>query len=130
MASKSMETKNLQKTKFLQETETRQALLKEKGVSDKDIAKDPKIKRLKARIKQVGKAVARINFLEAQTEQLKVKKEQRLAEEAAARAEAITTERRSKKKVVEEKAPEPKKKGGGKAPAKGGAKPDQKKKGK
>jgi hypothetical protein len=129
MASKSLETKNLQKSKFVQETEVRKSLLQEKGKSDKEIAKDPKIKRLKARIKQVGKAVARINFLEEQTEKLKVKKEQRLAEEAAARAVAITTERRSKKKVVEEKAPEPKKKGGGKAPAKGG-KPEPKKKGK
>ncbi len=129
MASKSMETKELQKSKFVQESEARKTVLQEKGLTDKQIAKDPKVKHLKARIKQVGKAVARINFLEEQTEKLKVKKEERLAEAAATRAADMISERKSKKKVVEEKAPEPKKKGGAKAPAKG-AKPDAKKKGK
>ncbi len=132
MASKTIETKNLQKDKFLQLNDARKDLLKSKGLSDKDIAKDPKVKHNKARIKQITKAEARINFLEDQTQKLKEKKEQRMAEEAAAKLEDMRTERRSKKKTVEpEKASEPKKKGSGAAKgaakAKGG---EQKKKGK
>jgi hypothetical protein len=106
----------------------RAAQLRGKGVSDQDIAKDSQIKRYKARIKQVNGAIARIAFLDDQTQKLREKKEQRLAQEKADRAAMIAGELKKEKKKVEEKAPEPKKKGGAKAPAKG--KQEPKKKGK
>ena len=128
MPSKSIETRNEQKTRFIEQSEARVAQLKAKGISEKDIAKDPQVKRFKAKIKQVNGAVARIGFLDNQTEKLREKKEQRLAQEKAERAAMIAGEIKKEKKKAEEKAPEPKKKGAAKAPAKG--KPEPKKKGK
>lgn len=118
MPSETLETRNEQKARFIGQSEARAALLKQNGLSDQDIAKDPQIKRFKAKIKQIDGALARIAFLEEQTQKLREKKEQRLAEEAAKRAASIAGEIKKEKKKVEEKAPEPKKKGGGKAPAK------------
>jgi hypothetical protein len=128
MPSKNIETRNEQKARFIEQSEARVAQLKAKGISDKDIAKDPQVKRFKAKIKQVNGAVARIGFLDNQTEKLREKKEQRLAQEKAERAAMIAGEIKKEKKKAEEKAPEPKKKGAAKAPAKG--KPEPKKKGK
>jgi hypothetical protein len=119
MPSETLETRNEQKARFIGQSEARKALLKQNGRSDKDIAKDPQIKRFKAKIKQINGALARIAFLEEQTQKLREKKEQRLAEEAAQRAASIAGEIKKEKKKAEEKAPEPKKKGGAKAPAKG-----------
>jgi TolA-binding protein len=128
MPSKTLETKDTQKARFTAESETRVAALKEKGVPEKAIARDPQIKHLKARIKQVNGAIARISFLDEQNKKLEEKKQQRIAEAAAERAAEIAGERKTKKKAVEEAAPQ-KKKGGGKAPSKTG-KPEAKKKGK
>ncbi|MBI5248456.1 MAG: hypothetical protein HY912_03080 [Desulfomonile tiedjei] len=128
MPSQNLDTRNEQKARFIEQSEARAAQLREKGLSDKDIAKDPQIKHYKARIKQVNGAIARIGFLEDQTQKLREKKEQRLAEEQAHRAAMIAGEIKKEKKKAEEKAPEPKKKGGAKAPAKG--KQEPKKKGK
>ena len=113
--------------------EARQASLKEKGIPEAAIAKDPKVKHYKAKIKQIKGAVARITFLEDQTKQLLEKKEQRRAEAEAARAAMISGEKKvkEKKKVEEKPAPgkgKAKAAGAGKAPAKG--KPDAKKKAK
>ena len=119
MPSETIETRNEQKARFIGQSEARKALLKQNGRSDQDIAKDPQIKRFKARIKQINGALARIAFLEEQTQKLREKKEQRLADEAAKRAASIAGEIKKEKKKAEEKPPEPKKKGGGKAPAKG-----------
>lgn len=119
MPSETLETRNEQKARFIGQSEARKALLKQNGRSDQDIAKDPQIKRFKAKIKQINGALARIAFLEEQTQKLLEKKEQRLADEAAKRAASIAGEIKKEKKKAEEKAPEPKKKGGGKAPAKG-----------
>jgi hypothetical protein len=119
MPSETIETRNEQKARFIGQSEARKALLKQNGRSDQDIAKDPQIKRFKARIKQINGALARIAFLEEQTQKLQEKKEQRLADEAAKRAASIAGEIKKEKKKAEEKPPEPKKKGGGKAPAKG-----------
>ena len=119
MPSETLETRNEQKARFIGQSEARKALLKQNGRSDQDIAKDPQIKRFKAKIKQINGALARIAFLEEQTQKLREKKEQRLADEAAKRAASIAGEIKKEKKKAEEKAPEPKKKGGAKAPAKG-----------
>jgi hypothetical protein len=129
MPSKTQETKDTQKARYVAESEARSASLKEKGVTDRAIARDPKIKHLKARIKQVNGALARISFLEEQKKKLDERKQQRIAEAAAERAAEMAGEKKSKKKAVEEAAPPQKKKGGAKAPAKTG-KPDAKKKGK
>ncbi len=72
-----------------------------------NIAKDPQIKRFKAKIKQINGALARIAFLEEQTQKLREKKEQRLAEEAAQRAASIAGEIKKEKKKAEEKALNP-----------------------
>ncbi|MBI4964903.1 MAG: hypothetical protein HY913_16640 [Desulfomonile tiedjei] len=131
MASKHMETKVNQKTRYAGQMESRTSLLQEKGLKDKEIAKDPKIKQYKAKIKQIDGAIARILFLENQTKQLQEKKEQRIAEAAAAKAEAVA----SGKKVKAKKEAEPEKKAPAKkkapAAAKGQAKgkPEAKKKG-
>jgi hypothetical protein len=131
MPSKTMETKDSQKARYIAEREARAAALKEKGAAEKAIARDPKIKHLKARIKQVNGAIARISFLEEQKKKLDERKQQRIAEAAAERAAELAGEKKSKKKAVEEAAPPQKKKGGGKAPASAKAgKTDAKKKGK
>jgi len=135
MPSKTQETKDGQKARYLKQMEARQASLKEKGIPEAAIAKDPKVKHYKAKIKQIKGAVARITFLEDQTKQLLEKKEQRRAEAEAARAAIIAGDKKvkEKKKVEEKPAPgkgKAKAKGAaaGKAPAKG--KPDAKKKAK
>jgi hypothetical protein len=133
MPSKTQETKDGQTARYLKQMEARQASLKEKGVPEAAIAKDPKVKHYKAKIKQIKGAVARITFLEDQTKQLLEKKEQRRAEAVAARAAIIAGEKKVKEKKKVEEKPAPgkgKAKGAaaGKALAKG--KPDAKKKAK
>jgi hypothetical protein len=133
MPSKTQETKDGQTARYLKQIEARQASLKEKGLPEAAIAKDPKVKHYKAKIKQIKGAVARITFLEDQTKQLLEKKEQRRAEAVAARAAIIAGEKKVKEKKKVEEKPAPgkgKAKGAaaGKAPAKG--KPDAKKKAK
>jgi hypothetical protein len=114
MPSKSIHTREEQKSRFLKQSETRRKSLSEQGFDDKRIDKDPLIKRLKARVKQVNSALARIAFLEDQTKKLQEKKAQKIAEAAAERAETIKPGATGKKKKVEEKPPEPVKKGSGK----------------
>jgi len=117
--------------------EDRSKVLKEQGRSDTAIARDPKMKHFKAKIRQINGALARIAFLEEQTRKLGEIKEQRKAEAEAARAAVIAGEVISKKgKAAEAKAEAPAKKGAKapakaptKAPAKGG-KQEPKKKGK
>jgi hypothetical protein len=133
MPSKTQETKDGQKARYLKQIEARQASLKEKGIPEAAIAKDPKVKHYKAKIKQIKGAMARISFLEDQTKQLLEKKEQRRAEAEAARAAIIAGEKKVKEKKKTEEKPAPgkgKAKGAaaGKAPAKG--KQDTKKKAK
>ncbi len=133
MPSKTQETKDGQKARYLRQIEARQASLKEKGVPEAAIAKDPKVKHYKAKIKQIKGAMARITFLEDQTKQLLEKKEKRRSEAEAARAAIIAGEKKVKEKKKTEGKPAPgkgKAKGAaaGKAPAKG--KPDAKKKAK
>lgn len=130
MASKHMETKVNQKTAYAAQMEARANLLKEKGLKAQEIAKDPKIKHFKAKIKQIQGAIARISFLEEQTGKLKEKKEQRRAEAAAAKAESMASGKKAKpkKEAPPEKAPAKKKApAGAKGQAKG--KPEPKKKG-
>jgi hypothetical protein len=74
MASKKLPTRENQKTLYTGRTEKRIALLKEKGLSEKDIAKDSKIKQLKAKLKQLASAIARISFLDEQKKQLRREK--------------------------------------------------------
>ena len=86
MASKKLPTRENQKALYTRQTEKRIALLKEKGLSEKDIAKDSKLKQLKAKLKQLASAMARISFLDEQKKQLQERKEQRKAEAEAAKA--------------------------------------------
>ncbi len=129
MASKHMETKVKQKTLYAGQIDTRTKALEEKGLKAQEIAKDPKIKHFKAKIKQLEGAIARISFLEEQTKKLQEKKEQRKAEAAAAKAEALAGGKKAKpkKEAAPEKAPAKKKApAGAKAPAKGKQEPKKK----
>lgn len=130
MPSKDLQTKESQKTRIQQLSEARKSALKEKGFTDQAIAKDPKIKHFKAKVKQIEGAVARIAFLEEQTKKLREKKEQKIAEAAAERAAMIAGATKKKAKKEEEEAPAAKGKkkgGGGKAPAAAGKAPAKKK---
>ncbi len=133
MPSKTQETKDAQTARYLKQIEARQAALKEKGLPEAAIAKDPKLKHYTAKIKQIKGALTRISFLEDQTKKLHEKKEQRRAEAEAARAAIIAGEKKGKEKKKVEEKPAPAK-GKGKAPATGKApakgKPDAKKKAK
>jgi len=115
MPSKSIHTREEQKARFLQQSEIRCKSLSEQGFDERRIEKDPQVKHLKARIKQVNSALARIAFLEDQNRKLLERKQQKIAEAAAVRAETIKPGGTGKKKKSEEKPPEPPKKGGGKA---------------
>ncbi len=131
MPSKTQETKDGQKARYLKQIETRQASLAEKGLPQAAIAKDPKVKHYKAKIKQISGAMARISFLEDQTKRLQEKKEQRRAEAEAARAAIIAGEKKVKEKKKDEGKPSAAKgkaKGAapGKAPAKGKQEPKKK----
>jgi hypothetical protein len=132
MPSKTQETKHAQTARYLKQIEARQAALKDKGVPEAAIKKDPKVKHYTAKVKQIKGALARISFLEDQTKRLQEKKEQGRAEAEAARAAMITGEKKVKEKKKAEAKPAAKGKGkapaAGKAPAKG--KPDAKKKAK
>ncbi|MFH0957138.1 MAG: hypothetical protein V1897_00390 [Pseudomonadota bacterium] len=113
MPSKTMRTREEQKARFLQQSEARKNALLEQGFEEARINKDPDFKRLRARIKQVNAAIARITFLEEQTRKLQEKKRQKTEEAALARAESIKPGAITKKKKTEEKPPEPTKKGSG-----------------
>lgn len=130
MASKDKEVREAQKQYFLAKTEERTGALKEKGLEDVDVSKDPQIKQYKAKVKQIDRALQRISFLQDQTQKLQERKEQQKAEKEAARAAEISGElkKKEKKKVEEAPAPKGKKKaaGGGKATPQ--AKPPAKKK--
>jgi len=130
MPSKSLQTRLDQKARFAQQSELRKDLLKEKGLDEKDIAKDSQIKHFKAKIKQIEGAIARIAFLDEQTKQLKERKEQRRLEAEQAKAEGRT----GRAKKVKEEPPAKAAPGKKKAPAggKGGdkGKQDAKKKSK
>ncbi|MGC8660647.1 MAG: hypothetical protein ACP5U1_16390 [Desulfomonilaceae bacterium] len=113
MPSKTLQTREEQKARFLIQSESRRAALAEQGFAQDRIEKDPTIKRLKARIKQVNGALARIAFLAEQTKKLQERKLQKLSEAAAAKAESIKPGATGKKKRAEAKPPEPVKKGSG-----------------
>jgi len=134
MASSSLQTREAQKTRYLQSVEIRKTALLEKGLDEAAIKKDGQIKHLKAKVKQIDGAIGRLAFLTDQTAKLKEKKAQKLAEAEAERAAVIRGEVTGKKKkeAPPAKAAPAKGKGGGagKAPAKGGKPGDQKKKGK
>ncbi|MGO8877976.1 MAG: hypothetical protein ACLPVO_12030 [Desulfomonilaceae bacterium] len=113
MPSKSMSTREEQKARFHQQSEIRRKTLSEQGFDESRINKDPQVKHLKARIKQVNSALLRIAFLEEQTRKLQERKQQKVAEAAAARAEMIKPGATGKKKKAEVKPAEPTKKGSG-----------------
>jgi hypothetical protein len=125
MASKSQQTREAQKSRYEKRAEVRASALKTKGLSEAAIAKDSQIKALKAKIKQVISAIARIVGLDEQSKQLKEKKARKKAESEAARAAAIKGEPKEKKKA--EKKAEPQKKAQAKG-GKPGAKPSDSKK--
>ena len=113
MPSKTLQTREEQKTRFVLQSETRRAALLEQGFAQNRIEKDPRIKHLKARIKQINGALARIAFLENQSKILQERKLQKLSEAAATRAESIKPGATGKKKRAEAKPPEPAKKSSG-----------------
>ena len=86
MGSKKLPTRENQKALYTRQAESRVAALKAKGLSEKDLAKDSKLKQLKAKLKQIDSAMARISFLDEQKKQLQERKEQRKAEAEAAKA--------------------------------------------
>lgn len=90
MGSKSLQTRETQKSRYEKLAEIREHSLKDKGLSDSDIVKDPKIKHLKAKIRQISAAVATIAERDKLTQQLLEKKQQRKAEAEAARAANIS----------------------------------------
>ncbi|MBM3298878.1 MAG: hypothetical protein FJY85_02855 [Deltaproteobacteria bacterium] len=130
MGSRSLQTREVQKTRYAKLAEGRANALRDRGMNDEQVARDPKIKRFKAKIRQISAAMARISFLDDQTRTLREKKEQRKIEAEAARAAAIAGDDIERKKKAQEDKAEPAKKKApaGKAPAK--AKPQPKKKGK
>ncbi|MEW6352219.1 MAG: hypothetical protein AB1646_24465 [Thermodesulfobacteriota bacterium] len=127
MGSKKLLTRESQKARFSRQLESRSSLLTEKGVPEEKLARDPHVKRFKARIRQVDKAIARIAFLDKQTEELREKKERKIAEAATRRAEMIagTLQKKTKEKQEE---PQPAKKGKGQAKAPQKTKKEPKKK--
>ncbi len=127
MPSKTMQTREEQKSRLLQQSEMRKKALLEQGFEETRIKKDPHIKHLKARVKQINSAISRINFLEDQTKKLQERKQQKQTEAALARAESIKPGAITKKKKTEEKPPEPSKKGSGGGKGKDKSKQDGKK---
>ncbi|MGC8604212.1 MAG: hypothetical protein ACP5VS_11035 [Desulfomonilaceae bacterium] len=113
MPSKSLHTREEQKSRFLQQSEMRRKTLLEQGLDETRIGKDPHVKHLKARIKQVNSALARISFLEEQSRKLQERKIEKVAEAAAIRAESIKPGATGRKKKAETKPPETGKKGSG-----------------
>ena len=131
MPSKSLETREAQKSRYAGLIETRSQALKELGLSDARLARDAKISHYKAKIKKINRAMARISSLEEQSRKLQEKKEQKLQEAAAARAANIAGETGKGKKAAQEKpAPATKKKGAPAAKGQAPAKQQAKKKGK
>jgi len=130
MSSKDLSTREAQKADYLKKSRNRTGALLNKGLSQVAVARDPQIKHFKAKVKQITSAIARISFLQDQTQKLQEKKEQRRAEAEAERAATIAGETKKKdKKKVEEKKPETGKKkpaSAGKASSQG--KPQPKKK--
>ncbi len=127
MPSKSTDTRQNQKARFLEQIEARKEALKERRMPDEAIAKDSKLRSLKAKIGQINAALGRIKFLEDQTEELRRRKEEAKAAAEAEKAEG-KKKKKGKKKEEAEQAMEGKKKakggGKGKAPAvKGKAQP-------
>jgi hypothetical protein len=113
MPSKTRETREDQKSRLSVAIENRSQELAGRGLSEKDMVKDPQIKSFKAKIKQIDGAIARINFLADQNLKMAEKKAQKIAQAAAERAELIKPGAKPKsKKKVEEPVPEPTKKGG------------------
>lgn len=113
MPSKSRETREEQKSRLSAAIQNRTNILAEQGSTEKDLLKDPQLKSLKARIKQINGAIARINFLSDQNVKMAEKRAEKLAQAAAERAELIKPGAKPKsKKKVEEPVPEPTKKGG------------------
>lgn len=131
MGSKSLETRENQKARFGGLIESRSLALKEKGVSEAQLVRDPRISHYKAKIKQINQAISRIASIEELSRKLVEKKEQKLAEAAEARAAAIAGESVKVKKTAEKKAaPGSKKKGAPAAKAQTATKQQPKKKGK
>ena len=130
MASKNLLTRETQKNYYVKKNEARIEALLSKGLTQAVVKKDPQVKHFKARIKQIGLAIARISFLEDQTKKLQEKKELRKAEAEAARAVNSAGETKKKdKKKAEEKKPETGKKkpaAAGKAPTQGKQQPKKK----
>jgi uncharacterized phage infection (PIP) family protein YhgE len=131
MGSKSLETRENQKSRYAGLVESRSLALREKGLSDAQLAKDPKISHYRAKIKQINQAISRIAAIEEQSRKLLEKKEQKIAEAAAARAAIIAGESVKAKKTAEKKgAPPTQKKGAPQAKGPASAKQQPKKKGK
>lgn len=103
MGSKQLQTRQLQRDLVTKQMQDRLAMLKDKGLDDKSIAKDSKVKHLKARLKQIDAAVNRINQIVEQTQKLEERKAERIAREEAERLAERAGDRKAKaKQKVEE----------------------------
>jgi hypothetical protein len=79
MGSKQKETRQLQKKKFERLIAERNALLAEKGIEKKKIAKDKILKHLRAKLNETVKALAAINAQEKVIEKARLQKQENAA---------------------------------------------------
>ena len=125
MGSKHIQTRELQKARFASQLQARKELLAGKGLSEEAVAKDSAVKHYSSKIKQIDGALARIGFLNDQTQKMKEKKEEAKAKAEAERAEMISGKPKAKKEKAKDEKAESKGKGGKKGQTqakKGGAK--------
>lgn len=127
MGSKDIQTREAQKARYVEKLQARKETLVNSDGNERTIAKDPAVRHLSSKIKQIDGAIARISFLQEQTQKLKEKKEESKARAEAERAEMIAGKPKEKKEKEkpQEKKTAAKGKGGKKAPAQaktGGAK--------
>jgi hypothetical protein len=111
MASESRETRLKQKAGWEKELQKRLAFLKERGCDEKQIARDVRVKEVKAKLKEAQVRLRAIDAHEKRTAALAAKKAERLAkpkEEAtkAAKPAEPAPDAKAKKKKKKEKGEE------------------------
>lgn len=100
MPSETKTVRQAQKDRCEQAVQRRLALLKERGASQEEIAKDARLRHLKANLRRATERLRVIETLEKQAEALKLKKQKAAEQEAAPKEK--------------EPSPSPKPKAGGK----------------
>lgn len=83
MPSETKTVRQAQKDRCEQAVQRRLALLKERGASQEEIAKDARLRHLKANLRRATERLRVIETLEKQAEALKLKKQKAAEQEAA-----------------------------------------------